>query len=275
MVAIDDTPTTAPQPAPTAQHTLPENEKILLALPSYGSQVTLGYMKSLQSTLDRWPGLIARVEFLENDSLVCRARNTLVARFLRSDQDWMLFIDSDIHFEPGQVLRLWQHGQNGKKLVCGLYAMKCVTPRFVWNALPGEVPDANGMVKVSEAGTGFMLIHRSVFLAMIDAHPELAFKPDLMEPHCDDLVRHDFFSVGVYTMPCGTRRYLSEDWYFCQRARKLGFDVWMDTMIQTKHQGMAIFPLQPKDLFEAAEVAKKLMIVPDVAPPAPVVEKVS
>jgi hypothetical protein len=49
----------------------------------------------------------------------------------------------------------------------------------------------------------------------------------------------DFFD-----MPRVDGRKLSEDWYFCNVARELGFKVWGDTKVLLMHVGTAVFPLR-------------------------------
>lgn len=240
---------------PTA---LPEKQKFLLALPCYGSLMTQPFAASLINTLLNTP-FIGKIEFELNDSLVSRARNSLAARFLASDYDWLLFLDNDLEFQPEHIARLWIHAvKNQKRLVCGLYALKKISPQFVFNALPGEKPDADGAVKVSESGTGCMVIHRSIFEKMIADLPQIAFTTDQGATGGGEVTQWDFFSVGPYRYPSGLVRYLSEDWYFCQRARDLGFDVWADTRIQIRHMGNLIYPPAVSEVVTAIKTIRAM-----------------
>jgi hypothetical protein len=60
---------------------------------------------------------------------------------------------------------------------------------------------------------------------------------------------HDFWSVGVHQP---SKRYLTEDWWFCQRALDLGYKVWGDSKVMLQHEGRAIYPLE---LNESASVS--------------------
>ena len=53
--------------------------------------------------------------YLFNESLITRARNYCVDEFLRSDYTHMCFIDSDIGFDPNDVLTLAILAEEGKR----------------------------------------------------------------------------------------------------------------------------------------------------------------
>jgi hypothetical protein len=63
------------------------------------------------------------VHLLGHDSLITRARNTLVATFLDSTATHLLFIDADIGFAPEEVVRLMRRDQ---EVVVGSYPLKIV-----------------------------------------------------------------------------------------------------------------------------------------------------
>ncbi len=178
------------------------------------------------------------------DSLVSRSRNTITANFLATDATHLLFLDSDLIFSPAHVKRLISHN---KELTCGFYPKKCQGPvQWVCNAIDGGAAPVqpDGLQEIKYGGTGFMVIARSVFEKMIDRYgKEIEFKADE-----SGRIEHDFWSVGVYQFKDGTRRYLSEDWYFCQRWLDLGGKIWGDTKIVAKHVGQAVFPLKTQEV---------------------------
>lgn len=239
------------------------HEKIFLALPCYGSQQTCGFVRGLIKTQEM--GILGQIDWLENDSLVSRARNTLVHRFMHNafKFDWLMFIDVDLHFDENMVMRLWlqakrwrERNPSGKwPIFGGLYALKKVRPQFVYNAIQGaQLDPKTRLMPVRETGTGFMLIHRSIFEEMQEKMPELRFSPDDSEP--DKRTRYDYFGVGPYEYPDGSRRYLSEDYMFCQRWRDLGGEVLADTGIQIRHQGIATYPFPPEELHDAVRACR-------------------
>ncbi len=82
--------------------------KLFVATPMYGGMNHGLYMKScldLQTIMIRY-GIETKFSFLFNESLITRARNYLVDEFLRTDFTHMMFIDSDIHFDPNDIVAL-------------------------------------------------------------------------------------------------------------------------------------------------------------------------
>lgn len=86
-----------------------KKNKIFVATPMYGGMAHGLYIKScldLQSILGKY-GVDIKFSFLFNESLITRARNYLVDEFLRStDFTHLLFLDSDIHYNPQDILAL-------------------------------------------------------------------------------------------------------------------------------------------------------------------------
>lgn len=176
-----------------------------------------------------------------------RARNDLTSEFLASDCTHILFIDSDIVFGYEQVKKILNSGQD---IVGGFYTMKAEGPVHpVCNVLNTVAqPGPDGLLEVKYMGTGFLCVSRKVFETMIEKlGNDLAYVDDRSKT-----VKHDFWRMGVATdVVTGVKRWLSEDWQFCQFAIECGFKVWADASILLRHSGQAIYPLsyQLKQLY--------------------------
>ena len=243
--------------------------RIYLALPAYGGLIHSEFSLSMLQTTQQ-PNLVAQIEFLNGDSLVSRARNKLAKMFFQGRAgvtadgkparilyDWLCFIDTDLVFPADALKRLYTYAvAHGPGIYAGAYPLKTLKPKVVMNAMPGAGIDSDGALEVREAGTGFMLIHRDVFAQMIEKFgDEIAYEADSGNLSKDRELEWDFFSVGVRRDPIlGYKRFLSEDWYFCQRWREIGGKVVMLTTIQCHHIGTFKYPAQPRDIYEAADV---------------------
>lgn len=188
-----------------------------------------------------------------SDSLPSRARNRAAAHFLaRTTRDYLMFIDTDIIFDKGHIDMLME---SDEPILAGIYCKKSKGIEPCINTLPGAVETpCGGYVEIARAGTGFLRIHRSVFEKMKDAGEDNPAWARHYVNHGGD--EWDFFPVGVVN-----KEYLSEDWYFCDKARALGFKIILDTRIQLRHEGTAIFPLD-----EVVEAMQSKANQPKVTP---------
>jgi len=250
---------------------MPPKPHVVIATPCFGAMVHQGFMlsvlKLIGSPLMRDVRL--SIEMLGHDSLITRARNTLLARFMaRADATHILFIDADMGFEPEQVDRLLKAD---KPLVAGTYPLKvmhwdaAVPGRmrlgealtsaallYVGEACQGLEAERDGdFVTAVSAGTGFMLVRRDVIAAMIEAYPETRYaQVDAYAPGAGRLAdQHALFDC-VIAPDSGT--YLSEDYTFCRRWRAIGGKVWLDTVGRLTHTGMHDFVGNPAWRFPGA-----------------------
>jgi hypothetical protein len=242
-----------------------QKKSLFVATPMYGGQNHGLYAKAcldLQALCMQY-GIKVKFSFLFNESLITRARNYLVDEFLhRSDCTHLLFLDSDIHFNPQDVIALLALD---KDVIGAPYPKKAISWEKIKLAVDKGYADKNpntleefvgdyvfnpadGIsefrldepVKVKEGGTGFMMIARSAFDKFAKAYPEKSYKPDHVRTKNFDGSREIMAYFDCVIDP-DSKRYLSEDYMFCQWARKAGADVWMLPWIKLKHSGHYIF----------------------------------
>ena len=210
-----------------------QQSHVHFATPCYGGNIMEGCFSSYlrYSMLAIKHDIPFSLDTMVNESLVCRARNNLVAKFLANkNATHLMFVDADIAWDPEYVLRMVLHD---KGVVCGAYPMKTEPIRYVINRLEGG-QSADPLYEVSTAGTGFMLIKREIIESLIEKLPETKYRDNLnlgaqFEPHMYALFD---------TMIDENGNYLSEDWTFCKRVREiLGKPIWIDAGINLDHLG--------------------------------------
>ena len=132
--------------------------------------------------------------------------------------DYLFSVDSDISFEPDTLKKLINHDQD---IVSGLYIQRKPGQHILeiyqqGRNVPYESIKDQGLVEIDGCGFGCVLIKGDVFRKM--TYPHFVYKSAI--DHKDTV---------------------SEDTYFCLKAKSLGFKVWADTSILCNHHGSTIF----------------------------------
>lgn len=226
---------------------------LFVCTPCYGGMCLQAYAESmlrLQRTCAA-NGIQMMLDTTENESLVHRARNLGVARFIQKTQaTHFLFIDADIHFDPESVIRLIKSGHD---VAVAAYPKKCimwdqadayvasgkegrdlarVASSLVMNFKYQQTQIKDGFAEVLDGPTGFMLIKRDVFTKMEAKYPELECVNDHQNR---DLERYNAcFDCMIDPV---SRRYLSEDYAFCRRWQMMGGQIFADVMTVLGHVG--------------------------------------
>ena len=112
---------------------------------------------------------------------------------------------------------------------------------FVFNPVKGlKSFKLSEPVEVAEGGTGFMLITREALEKYKEAYPELSYKPDHVRTDAFDGSR-EITAYFDCVIDEESKRYLSEDYFFCKMARKADLSVWMCPWMKINHVGSYIF----------------------------------
>jgi hypothetical protein len=210
-------------------------KSIFIALPAYDFKVSLKLAISLArfTQVAGKHGISVHMGSICGCSVVSRARNLLVKDMIDSDATDLLFIDSDINFEPDDILRLMAWGADPKKgIVAGVPRTRSENKVYIADLdydENGELTmNGMGLVRGKRVATAFMLIRREVFEQMMAAHPEWVYKDQ----------RSDRMIPCLFDFKLTEEGYMGEDFLFCDRARELGFEVWIDPTIKLGHMGV-------------------------------------
>lgn len=159
-----------------------------------------------------------------------RSRSIACSRFLtETDANYQIFIDSDILFTPDNLRRLFDDLRNGYDLIAGLFAVRGGTQpsSYGYNAkynLDGKIHEFEYL------STGFWGCTRKCLETIRDG-----CKLPLLHPR--DLKFWPFFEEKMMPERESEGIFLSEDYAFCENARKVGIKSYIDTGIQLGHIG--------------------------------------
>ena len=226
--------------------------KLFLSTPCYGGLCLENYATSiinLQILMIK-EGVQLYIDTTENESLVHRARNVSVGRFMqKSDAEYFMFIDADIHFDPHAVLRLLKSGHDiavacyPKKFVDWNQAAEAVkngddrnmamlSSSLVVNFGAKEIQVENGFIPILDGPTGFMLIKREVFTKMEEHYKDLWCVNDHQNRDFDK-----YCALFDCMIDPDSKRYLSEDYAFCRRWQLMGGKIHADIHTTLGHVG--------------------------------------
>jgi len=179
---------------------------------------------------------------------IAYARNILMSRFLQREEDHLLFIDSDLEFDPECVLKMLIAQ---KDIICTPYRVKTNDPAAIKYTVSIKDPKnvkilAGGLVEIQGGPAGMMLIKRTVFEKMIKDYPEREIK---IHPNEDtfpkDMQIYNFwdcnFKDGIWK---------GEDIYFCDLAQQSGFKVYANLDSTLIHHGSYGYKGKYSDVFK-------------------------
>lgn len=246
-----------------------QKKKLFIATPMYGGQCAGMYTRSIAdlSALCAKYNIPLQIYYLFNESLITRARNYCADEFMRSGATHLMFIDSDIGFNPQDVIAMLalQTDESAYDVIGGPYPKKCISWEKIKLAVDKGVADKDPNqlekyvgdyvfnpksnqreiplgepVEVREIGTGFMMIRRKTFEDYTKAYPHLSYKPDHVRTEHFDGSReiHAYFDCIIDPE---SKRYLSEDYNFCYHVEKMGSRVWFCPWMQLQHVGSYVF----------------------------------
>ena len=249
---------------------------LMVATPCFDGHITGIYSNSLlklqQACAQRQVAFTVRN--ILGDALITRARQNLLAHFMENkDATHLLFVDSDIGFEPAQVFRLLEFDAdftaaaypvkniNWAKLTELAKAGKPDLPSasldyVVEFADPSAIQIQRDFAKVTAAGTGFLMVRRAAVLRMMEHYTELQYKRDLLvhDDLRDSPWRYALFNCMIDPK---TGAYLSEDYSFCRRWTQIGGEIWLDLKSSLIHAGTTYFKGDMSTQVEVGEAGFK------------------
>lgn len=198
--------------------------KVLIATPSYDGKIDVWFANSLIETLKL--GLVNDILvhpiYMSYDALIQRSRNDLLALAVEGDWDDVIWIDSDITWDPRWVLDLLNYDVDvvggtypKKSLQSETYPVKCDPDKLIL--------DSRGLIEVQGLGTGFLRMSKKAIQALWDNSPEYTEGGQS---------KRWAFDVRIED---GTL--ISEDIIVCKRLAELGFPVYLDPVMTCGHVG--------------------------------------
>ena len=250
---------------------------LYILTPHYGGMCYVNYMNSLIATIKQLAelGIELHIEGCNNDSLVSRARNNLVAKAMTNpNTTHILFIDNDITWDTNSILKLLIAD---KPIVGGIYPLK----RYNWNKLintKSDTQDPNiikdwidrknqSMFKDAiddvnliqhkllsynlNVATNSLHVHNNLTTVRHIATGFMMIKRKVIEKmnqafpstkYVDDVgclsPDENAYAYALFDCCIENYSYYSEDWLFCNRWINMGGNIFIDVTICLDHTGL-------------------------------------
>ncbi len=155
---------------------------------------------------------------------ISSARSRMLRKALDAKADVIVFLDYDLSWEPGDLLRLIETPGD---VVAGTYRFKQDEERYMGRLFIGSdrkpILRDDGCVKAEWIPAGFLKITAEGVDRLMQAHPELCYGPRFAPSL-------DLFNHGAHE---GT--WWGEDYAFSRRWNALGGEIWVIPDINLTH----------------------------------------
>jgi hypothetical protein len=240
---------------------------VLIGIPSFRGQPEREFVVSLSETQSALAasGIGYAMTMLAGDPYLPKVRNRIVSELLhnRPNVTDFLFLDDDIGWNPAtKVAELINRPED---VVCGVYPKKQDPLTFpcTLDMVDGALVEKNGLYRAVLIPTGFLRVKRHVLEKMAAVSPRYyetsadgqqllqwsIFEAKYVDPTLEALRKTDMDALshtdaiaylkralGVVP-PAEIGQWWGEDFWFAERWRDMGGEVWIDPEIAFTHRG--------------------------------------
>lgn len=210
-----------------------DKPKIFLGFVTYDRRIDQGIVSMITNLLadGRWKfGMMFNVS-----PFIANSRNTIVKQFLDSGEfDYLLFWDSDVIVHDVNFIEMMI--ETSQKLDAGIVGAMIRIKNPTTFTYSSAMKQENGEWRRFGKGEENLPIPTEPCLADVTATGLMLIKREVFYKLDDPWFR-------MIDMP--KQKVLSEDWYFCSEAKKVGFKTAVDPRFETFHFGLAPWPHKP------------------------------
>ena len=212
--------------------------EVFLPLLCYNQTCNANFMLAVVSLIQKFQELNIKITIypIFFESLVSRARNAAVAHFMASTATHLFFIDSDILFNPNDVVKLLKEN---KPVIGGIYPKKYLKSQsgsfHVEFTANGKVGLEEHLCTLDYIPAGFLCINRETIQTLMDKKPELKYTNNI-DGYQSEQAAPYFFDL-FQTKIDENNHYLSEDYGFCSLLKETQIPIYAYPNITLGHVG--------------------------------------
>jgi len=204
---------------------------VYLGIPMYGGAhgLAVGSLLSLQAHLME-KGHTVLFDIVANGSILPKVRNGIVKRFIDSNAEVLVFIDSDMVYEPQAIEKLINAPFDVSVIN---YRVKSTNVKYMAEAVReecevvGTVYLGDTWIQTTRAGTGIMAIKRRTIEHITT--PYLSYIDNGVEYH------------ALFDFCLSDGHYYGEDYTFCRRVEAAGGQIFILADADAGHIGDTVY----------------------------------
>jgi choline kinase len=202
--------------------------RVLIGTPSYDGRIDVWFANSLVQTVKmaEKKGIFVHAIYTSYDSLVQRARNSLIKLAIDGKYDDLFFIDSDTEWEPDWFFNILSRPE---PIVGGALIKKTDKEGYTVKLLDKKLKysEDKKLLEVDGVGTGFMKVSKFAFDKLWE----------ISEEYTSEGEKHRM----VFDIKVENGDLISEDYVLCNKWKSLGYKVWLNPTITCNHIGIKKF----------------------------------
>jgi len=200
--------------------------KVLIATPSLDGRLDVWYTTSLVNSIRiaQANNIFLHPVFMSYDALIQRARNDLFGLAVEGGYDDIVWIDSDLEWNPMWLMELLSRPED---VIGGTYRKKTDDAEMYVVKTRNLEMNTDGLIKVEGLGMGFVKMSRKAFMDLWDNSEEY---------ENEGKVRRMICNIAIVD-----GKLHSEDTVVFSKLKDLGYDIWLDPKMTCVHIGTKKF----------------------------------
>lgn len=198
--------------------------RVTVGIPVYDNKLQMDIVGALltEQSIASKLGVEFNVRYLPSCTNLAMGRNQIVKEFLESGDDKLIFLDADVSFEPGAMMKI---ALTPFEIVGGCYRLKQEEEKYPIAFLDEDELWSNehGLIEVAMLPTGFLCISKEAFEKFRAAYPDRMYESRGQESFC-------YFQIP-YRDGC----LYTEDSYFCREWREIGGKMYLHPDLTLTH----------------------------------------
>lgn len=202
-----------------------KTRKVLIATPAHDGRLDVWYTTSLVNSvrIAQENGIFLHPVFMSYDALVQRARNDLFRLAVEDNFDDIIWIDSDLEWNPQWIMELLS---SDKDVIGGTYRKK-TDDKELYTVKIKSLELKNNLLKVDGLGLGFVKMSKKAFMTLWESSEIYQNEEREGRMVCD---------IGIVD-----GKLVSEDNMVFNKLKQCGFDIWLDVNMTCCHIGSKKF----------------------------------